>query len=743
MTCLVNFSFHPGRKMAEVRDRARLALKRVCSPRMLVRFSKGNQLNPPRATQAPMLKEPSGNPTETPYSGLDVTSVPDPRDSLGSSLAQDAGASPAAPVQSLAVGLSPSTPTGLTESPQRPLAPPSSPIQDKSVGDAANQPASNPPDAKGQTRHHNPPQLNPINPADALEEALREELKAVHELIKARKFRAAIQKLKPVLSAAQPSGPVTAKRTGFGHKMLLLSVCFVMRNLFDNAFRCLRLAQAWVTDPIERSLILYTSGLLYFEHGAYTRAREAFQECLRVPNPRIRRSELVFRTALASKHEQSFDAALSLLQQVQKTPPPPLTVEDVMFQEGHVHQLRGDLPRAEAVFRSILKRNPQHAMTLREMAWLRVAQHRGGEVMPKRAYFQAVQYCNQALAPHGQVSVDARTQYVLGRCHLARKRHQDALRCMKTALTRDPTNAVYWFYYGVACFENSLYLKALNAYLRAVHLNSEFSLAWIHIAKLYQLYNQTEDAILAYKQAERQEPHNMSVAREIGWLKKQQEIKDAQVLRSDVKQSVMRRSAPTHSSLQVRPPSAAVHYDSPLVDPSAPSSVLALPSQPTAPHQPTHADVFLSGPGGQPSLSALPGIPVTSSQAVAVSASDTKRRVPGGAEHSSPPPPKRRRTTVSGAAPSGGGQELGNVASLNAGGAYGSFMSPYGFPNLNPYPSQPPYFMMSAQNQPTLGFAGGANVAKSTESSTQKQHKRQAPLSESVEHGAAKADSKV
>ena len=46
-------------------------------------------------------------------------------------------------------------------------------------------------------------------------------------------------------------------------------------------------------------------------------------------------------------------------------------------------------------------------------------------------------------------------------------------------------------------------------------------------AKLYQLYNQTEDAILAYQQAFKQE-NNVQVAQQISWLQKQLQIKHAQ-----------------------------------------------------------------------------------------------------------------------------------------------------------------------------------------------------------------------
>ena len=301
----------------------------------------------------------------------------------------------------------------------------------------------------------------------------------------------------------------------------------------------------------------------------------------------------------------------------------------------------------------------------------------------------------------------------------ARKRHRDALRCMKT-LTQDPTNAVYWFYYGVACFENSLYLKALNAYLRAVHLNSEFSLAWIHIAKL-----------CSTAQSDRGRHSGIQASGTAGTAQHECRARNrvAEEAARDKRRAgaAIRRQTISHAPfssnafLVTSPsPSAAVHYDSPLVDPSAPSSVLALPSQPTAPHQLTHADVFLSGPGGQPSLSALPGIPVTSSQAVAVSASDTKRRVPGGAEHSSPP------------RPSEGGQSLA-LRLLRRTRAWQCCVTQRGrglrvvyvavwVSQFEPVSVATAILYDVCTKSTDSWLCRGANVAKSTESPTQKQH---------------------
>jgi len=211
------------------------------------------------------------------------------------------------------------------------------------------------------------------------------------------------------------------------------------------------------------------------------------------------------------------------LESLQIKPPTPLVTEDILFHLGHIYQLSGLKPRAVSMYNVILKRNPKHATTLRQMAWLRLQEHRDSKMLPETVYKVVLGYLNTAL----ECGNDARTLYVFCRCHLARQETDRAYEAIKKALGLDPMNPTYWFFYGVTCFESNLYLKALNAYLRVVHLNPSYPNVWVNVAKLYMLYNQTEDAILAYQQAQKRED-NPQIASQILWLQKQLQIKMAQ-----------------------------------------------------------------------------------------------------------------------------------------------------------------------------------------------------------------------
>jgi len=350
-------------------------------------------------------------------------------------------------------------------------------------------------------------------------------------LIKNRKFHEAILNLRsnrlPFMSDAirKPAMSIQSKRNELDN-YLLLGICYMMRDQQENTLACLKrlIHQASSASYAQKSLIWYAAGLTYFENKAYENAEIAFQKCLDCNCKFVDRSELLFRKAMCCKHSRKYAQARSTLEEIKSDPPHPLSTEDIMFQIGHICQLSGLNLRALSTFNSILKNNPNHTSTLRQLAWLKLSEHKNHKRLPENTFRIISTYLDKALA----ISCDdPRTLYVQCRCSLVRHEFDRAYASIKQALQIDPINPTYWYYYATSCFERNLYLKSLNAYLRVVHLNPAFPNVWINVAKLYQLYNQTEDAILAYKQAQKYET-NPQIGNQITWLQKQLNVQIVQ-----------------------------------------------------------------------------------------------------------------------------------------------------------------------------------------------------------------------
>eukprot|EP00466_Bigelowiella_natans_P006237 jgi/Bigna1/79021/fgenesh1_pg.59_\ len=303
-------------------------------------------------------------------------------------------------------------------------------------------------------------------------------------------------------------------------KHLLLAICYLMRDQHQNAFTCFKKCHgAMNVNKNEKALFWYSLGLLYFENNSHASAEAAFRACEDTKCKFLNQSELKFRIAMSCKHLKKFPAAKKILDGLVKNPPLPLASEDILFHIGHIQQLSGLCQQALQIYNRILKTNPKHATTLRQMAWFLISENKQ-ETLTEEDYRSVLKYLDKALdcCPN-----DPRTFYVYCRSHLAMKSYNKTYTAIKKALTLDPMNPTYWFFFGVACFERNLYMKALNAYLRVVHLMPSFPNIWVNVAKLYQLYNQTEDALLAYQQAQKFSD-NPQITNQISWLRKQLEI---------------------------------------------------------------------------------------------------------------------------------------------------------------------------------------------------------------------------
>eukprot|EP00954_Amorphochlora_amoebiformis_P019003 1329816-Amorphochlora_amoeboformis.AAC.1 len=301
--------------------------------------------------------------------------------------------------------------------------------------------------APSQSQNEDAELLAQIAQADPLPEAKNKaptpELEAALNLMRRRKFHEAIQSLKKLLPAQ--SGTTSKKRSttemkdsgDVGAPYILLGICYLMRDQHQNAFHCFQKHQLALSENTEKALFWYAIGLLYFEHSSYNHAHTAFQACLEIPCEFIDQAECQFRIAIACKHQKKFEAARSILESLKVCPPQPLQPEDILFHLGHIFQLSGFRHRALSTYAAILRSNPTHTTTLRQLAWLKLTEHTDKKQLPETTYREVLSHLDAAL----KCGEDARTWYMYCRCQLARHKYTEAHEAIKKALALDPMNA--------------------------------------------------------------------------------------------------------------------------------------------------------------------------------------------------------------------------------------------------------------------------------------------------------------
>ncbi|KAI8911566.1 hypothetical protein EDD86DRAFT_188969 [Gorgonomyces haynaldii] len=294
-----------------------------------------------------------------------------------------------------------------------------------------------------------------------------------------------------------------------------LGHCYLMMDELQKAYHAYQQALFHLPNPKEPKL-WYGIGILYDRYGSYDHAEEAFSAVIRMEPNFEKANEIYFRLGIIYKQEGKFENSLECFKYILNVPPSPLTELDILFQIGHLYEQQKDYQKAKETYDGVLKENPKHAKVLQQLGWL-YHQPGTGFTNPELA----VSYLTRSLDADRQ---DAQTWYLLGRCHMAQQKYNEAYEAYQQAVYRDGRNPTFWCSIGVLYYQISQYSDALEAYTKAIKISPYISEVWYDLGTLYETCNnQIADALDAYNKALELDPGNAQIKQRIQTLRHAQQ----------------------------------------------------------------------------------------------------------------------------------------------------------------------------------------------------------------------------
>ena len=203
------------------------------------------------------------------------------------------------------------------------------------------------------------------------------------------------------------------------------------------------------------------------------------------------RGEVMLRIAILKKEMGAIDQSLTVCNNlvVDTSFNPNMRANALCF-KGVLHEMRGEYPASEVVFRSVLQLIPGHSIALERLGRVYL---RYRETIPAavQCFFKSVES-----NPSNHTS-----WYLLGRCYMATNQYTDACEAYNRAVNLNPNDPQVWCSLGVLYYAFGQYREALGMLSRALRLDPKMADAWYNVGALYDMCEQPEDAQQAYLKA--------------------------------------------------------------------------------------------------------------------------------------------------------------------------------------------------------------------------------------------------
>ena len=203
------------------------------------------------------------------------------------------------------------------------------------------------------------------------------------------------------------------------------------------------------------------------------------------------RGEVMLRIAILKKEMGAIDQSLTICNNLVVDTSFTVNMRaNALCMKGVLHEVRGEYPASEVVFRSVLQLIPGHSMALERLGRVYL---RYRETIPAavQCFFKSVE-----TNPSNHTS-----WYLLGRCYMATNQYMDACEAYNRAVNLNPNDPQVWCSLGVLYYAFGQYREALGMLSRALRLDPKMADAWYNVGALYDMCDQPEDAQQAYLKA--------------------------------------------------------------------------------------------------------------------------------------------------------------------------------------------------------------------------------------------------
>lgn len=180
------------------------------------------------------------------------------------------------------------------------------------------------------------------------------------------------------------------------------------------------------------------------------------------------------------------------------------TIEQLM-EQGMEHHRKGKLNDAEAAFRQVLTRQPNHAHALYYLGAVAF-----GRNQPKQAIeliLRAIQLAPNEPLYHGNLGVLFATQNAM----------EDAIKAMRRCVELMPSYPDGYLNLGSALFQSGKLDEAIEAYEKALEQNPKHYEAAVGLAKIHKKREDAPQAVKAYQRAADIKPELPEIWSSLGW----------------------------------------------------------------------------------------------------------------------------------------------------------------------------------------------------------------------------------